>query len=532
MFSRNLWVIFAFVLFAWVSMGCSGVGQLAAGSPPPTTASRLTAASTVDNVTVLLQAGWNSVGLQSQRLTGLTSTGPITGFAFLENQGYETRPFTLEELNAGAGGRRGLWVLANGPASFSYSGTDDGPSYFVDLTAGWNLVSFTTANDLPGSSLGGPLGTVVLPTFQQVNADNTYTIIDVRAGGTLRAGRAYWVFANSAARLTVAGSTPTASPSPQVNGPTVTQLSPDSGWIGGTAGVTITGTGFNTVTKVTFGGAEVLFQILSDTQILTSAPPAALGAAGNEVAVQVHGPGGIGSSVWTYTSAIPPTTGGGGGGAPLPYPRELGQATLFPAAGGETTLTITTTAAAQAGDLVCLYYAGYGNTLSPSVSDSVTGAWGGGSPFMGSSLRSLAMFTHTVPTGLPAGQTITVSFPALGAGMLAACSAVAFNGYSGTVDAAPISNIASGTAVGMTRPSTTPNALMTGLFVTYFPFGPVAPTITVGSGTALTEVAGGAGPRGLRLVPVYLTAPTPALHTIIGGFGANSEFGYAAIMLR
>ncbi len=494
----------------------------------------MTSASTVDNVTVTLQNGWNSVALQCQRVTSLSSTGPVTGFAFLVNQQYETRSFTLEELNAGAAGGRGLWVFASGPASFSYAGTDDGPSNFVDLTSGWNLVSFTTAIDLPGSSLGGPLGTVVLPTFQQVNADNTYSIIDVQAGGTLRAGRAYWVFANSAARLTVAGSTPSASPSPQVSGPTITQLSPDSGWIGGTSGVTITGTGFRTATKVTFGGAEVLFQILSDTQILTSAPPrAALGAAGNEVAVQVHGPGGIGSSLWTYTSAFPPTTGGGGGGGgPLPYPRELGQATLFPAAGGETSLTIPTTAAAQAGDVVCLYYAGYGNTLSPSVSDSVNGAWGGGAPFLGSSLRSLAMFNRTVPTGLPAGQTITVSFPALGAGQLAACSAVAFNGYSGTVDAAAISNIATGNAVGMTRPSTTPNALMTGLLVTYFPFGPVAPTISVGPGTALTPVAGGAGARGLRLVPVYQLAPTPAFYTIFGNFGALSEFGYAAIMLR
>jgi len=480
---------------------------------------------------VTLQNGWNSVALQCQQVTALATTGPVTGFATLVNQDYETRPFTREALNENSGGRRGLWVFADGPASFSYSGTDDGRGHFVDLTSGWNLVSFTTSTDLPGSSLSGPLGTVILPAFQQVNADNTYTIVDVQAGGTLRAGRAYWVFANSAARLTVAGTTPTASPSPAASGPTVTRLSPASGWSGGTSGVTITGTGFSSATRVTFGGSEVFFEILSDTQILTSAPPR---VSADVVAVEVQGPGGTGSATWTYTSALPPTTGGGGsgGGGAQPYPRELGQATLFPAAGGETTLTITTTTSAQAGDLVCLYYAGYGNTLSPLVSDSVNGAWGGATPFLGSTLRSLAMFTRVLPAGLPAGQTITVSFPPLGAGMLAACSAVAFNGYSGTVDAVAISAITDGTGVGMSRTSTVPNALMTGLQVTWFPFGPVAPTIAIGPGTALTEVAGGAGTRGLRLVPVYQLAPTPGTYTIVGNFGALSEFGYAAIMLR
>jgi peptidoglycan/xylan/chitin deacetylase (PgdA/CDA1 family) len=53
------------------------------------------------------------------------------------------------------------------------------------------------------------------------------------------------------------------------------------------AAVTILGSGFTKVTKVTFGGLETWFQVESDERITTAAPPPALAEAGGTVEVQV-----------------------------------------------------------------------------------------------------------------------------------------------------------------------------------------------------------------------------------------------------
>lgn len=180
---------------------------------PEATRARATASSVVSNVTVSLQPGWNAVGLQCQRVSALTANPAVAGVAYYEPAGYVTRSLTSEVLNAGGGGRRGFFAFANSATSFTYSGSDE--DSVIDLVTGYNLVSFTTSADLPGSSVSGPVGSTVLPTFFQVNADNSQTPVNVQQGGTLRAGRPYWVFASAPARLSLAG-TPQASPTPQL----------------------------------------------------------------------------------------------------------------------------------------------------------------------------------------------------------------------------------------------------------------------------------------------------------------------------
>jgi len=179
-------------------------------------------ASSVNGVTVNLNAGWNGVGFQATQLTELTANVNIAGLASFANGTYQIGNYALSDVNAGAGGRRGFWVFATGPTSFNYSG-NGGPD-FVDLVNGYNLVSFCTSSDIPGVNLtatvnGSPvaLGSVVLPTFFEIGANNAYTPVDVTAGGTLKPGRAYWVFASSNVRLnTGSGPSPSpgASPSP------------------------------------------------------------------------------------------------------------------------------------------------------------------------------------------------------------------------------------------------------------------------------------------------------------------------------
>ena len=132
----KLRTFFLLWLSCWM-LGCGSVDQpQGAQSGPTDTASRVTASAVVNNVTVSVQSGWNSVGLQSQQVTALSAPPALAGFAVFENGAYQTRALTVPELNAGTGGRRGLWVFASSPASFTYSGVDDGRGNFVDVVNG------------------------------------------------------------------------------------------------------------------------------------------------------------------------------------------------------------------------------------------------------------------------------------------------------------------------------------------------------------------------------------------------------------
>lgn len=282
--------------------------------------------SAVTGVSVSLNAGWNSVGLQAEQLTALSADPAILGASRWTSGGYTLSNFTQTDLNTGAGGRQGLWVFANSATSFTYSGTG-GPS-FVDLTLnGYNLVSFCTSSDLPGSRLTAtqngqsvPLGSVVLPQFTEIGPNNQYSQVDVSAGGVIKPGRAYWVAANTSngpVRLNVTAPSPSPaaspgpSPTPSVAGPTLSSVSPSSGWIGGTSGIVLTGSGFRGATEVLFGGVSVRFTVVSDTEILADSPPQSmLGSPAQAITVQVVTPGGTSpaapGATYTYTTAAPP----------------------------------------------------------------------------------------------------------------------------------------------------------------------------------------------------------------------------------
>jgi len=170
-----------------------------------------------------LNAGWNAVAFQDQRLATLTPNPAIAGLVRWVGT-YEFLNFDADAINAAGGGRRAYWVFATGGTTLTYTGMGDGGGDFVDLSLqGYQLVSFSNREDIPGGRLAAsqngqsvPLTSVVLTPFYEIGPTNQYTPVDPTAGGVIRAGRAYWVFANTGAgtvRLTVTAS-PGASPSP------------------------------------------------------------------------------------------------------------------------------------------------------------------------------------------------------------------------------------------------------------------------------------------------------------------------------
>lgn len=172
--------------------------------------------SVVEGVTVNLRPGWNPVAFQCQQVSNLSVAGSVTGMAFLQADAYQTLPFTQANVN-GLGGFTAFWVYAPAAASFTYSGTDTVPGTAVDLTAGFNQVSFATSADFPASRLVASSN--VSFGLTEIQPDGSYRSVD-GATGTIRAGFAYWVFAPTATRLAVLGPAP--SPVPSVRGLTVT----------------------------------------------------------------------------------------------------------------------------------------------------------------------------------------------------------------------------------------------------------------------------------------------------------------------
>lgn len=159
-------------------------------------------------VTVNLNAGWNGVGFERQQVTTLNTTSAIAGMATFDGSAYQTTNFNPTEINAGDGTRRGFFVFATGATSFNYAGAQDTKGNFVNLKSGYNLVTFVTSTNVAGSSLKAfqgstevPIGSVVLPQFFEIQPNNTYATVDVTAGGSVKPGKAYFVFSLGTVQL-------------------------------------------------------------------------------------------------------------------------------------------------------------------------------------------------------------------------------------------------------------------------------------------------------------------------------------------
>ncbi len=218
--------------------------------------------------------------------------------------------------------------------------------------------------------------------------------------------------------------------------PRVTAVSPVAGPASGGTTVTITGTGFTTVTSVDFGGVSVSFThdpSAIDTELTATAPP---GPAGTTVDVTV-------TSVCGSAASATPTSCGGSGASPadhfayLPLPAVTGVSPSAGVVGGGTTVTISGTGFTTAigvsfgtvpatsfqvvsdQEVMAVSPAGAAGAVDVTVVTSCTGAYAQTATSCGSSTANTAdQFTYypstvAVVTRIlsPGWNTLSIPFP-------------------------------------------------------------------------------------------------------------------------
>lgn len=309
--------------------------------------------------------------------------------------------------------------------------------------------------------------------------------------------------------------------------PTVTTLSPASGPVSGGTNVTVTGTDFTGVTAVQFGtAAATSVTVTSATQLVATAPArTGLDAAVVDVRVTTA----AGTSAVTSSSAF---------SYGVSFVQELGMASFASAAGGETSLQITTTAAAKAGDLVFIAFGMAGNangtaSFTDSSGNSYTNAFVNG--VTGS--RAIWLAKSKITAAVPVGGTLTVNLVSpLNAGDVVAATAFQFtNLTTGAADrtSSPNTGNPSATSVttGTTAVTTQAHELVVGLFVAYDLSSGSAPTsFTPGAGyTALSGLARTSSSKGVAVFPLYKTVNATGTQTATGTLGsASAHFGGVA----
>jgi len=477
------------------------------------------------------------VGFQAPRLTQLSANPLVAGAAVAgPGGGYATGSYSLDFFNAGAGGRQGFWLFATAPTTITYSGTDDGQGNFVPLGQGYNLASFCTDSDLPTASLTAtqngqsvPLSTVVLSPMFEVGA-NSNTPVPI-PGGTIRPGRAYWVFSNAANVRLVAGPAPSPSPSPVVAASLeLVPAATASLAVGSTLQFTLRarladGTTRDVTAEAAWSSADPSAAALLSPGLFKGLNPfltritARFGGLTAEADLTV------------FIATGPPVL-------PSPSPAgfvALGSVAFTPAAGAST-FSLTTTASANVGDLVLVSTGASTAALLGVrvVGDSAGNAYDNTTVGSSAASHALSGFQSFLTNPLPAGGTINLDLigGTSNTGDAYVAVATAFSGWTARDRFDPdVTGVSFGVgpSTSLTTPptsaTTTAPELVFAFFSCYAGTPAAGPTFTAGPGyTAANSASAVSAARSVSVFPVFRIATTTGTQTATGTL--NTPFTY------
>lgn len=419
----------------------------------------------------------------------ITGTG-FTGATTVTFGGTPAASFTVDSgtqitatAPAGAAGTVDVSVTTIGGASAN-TAADDYTYVAAPTIAGLAPTAGPTAGGTAVTITGTGLTGATSVTFGGTPATSFTVVSDTQIVAISPAATAGAV---DVAVSTVGGTATAAGAYTYVAAPTITSLSPSQGPETGGTAVTITGTGFTGASSVSFAGTPATsFTVVSDTQIVATAP---VGTAGS-VDVTVATTGGISADTaadnYTYVAAPTITTL-----SPTAGPTAGGNSVTITGTGFTTATTVSfggiPTAFAVVSDtqIVAISPAGTVGTVDVSVT-TVGGSATASSAYTYAAAPTIATLTPTAgPTA--GGATITIT----GTGFTGATSvsfrgtpAVSFTVVSDTQITATAPASAAGPAdVSITTPGGTATAVGAYTYV-------AAPTITALNPTAGSTAGG------------------------------------------
>ncbi|MFJ6902723.1 IPT/TIG domain-containing protein [Streptomyces griseoluteus] len=231
----------------------------------------------------------------------ITGTG-FTGASAVRFGGVPATSFTVNSATqitavTPAGGPGAAAVTVTTPAGTSAASPDAyffyaAPPVLNTADPGQGPVSGGTVVTLTGTSL---LNTSAV-RFGATNATSFTVVSSTQITATAPPGAG-----STQITVTTPGGPSNPVPYAYIAAPVLTALVPNSGPTSAGAVVTLLGANLATATKVTFGGQNVPFTVVSDTQVTAVAPAGAAGP----VTVSVTTAGGTSASL-TYTRVAPP----------------------------------------------------------------------------------------------------------------------------------------------------------------------------------------------------------------------------------
>jgi len=150
---------------------------------------------------VALPAGYTAVAFREQRVTETYVTPTNTTTAAFTYDGTAYKQVSLSD-RAALGNGQACFVFAAAPAELEYYAENVTFQPFIDLKAGYNLVSFSgfgTSGSAINATVNGTnvnTTTVVNPGVYAIGPGNSYTLVDLRSH-TFDPGVAYWMLCST-----------------------------------------------------------------------------------------------------------------------------------------------------------------------------------------------------------------------------------------------------------------------------------------------------------------------------------------------
>ncbi len=239
--------------------------------------------------------------------------GSPTGAVVYMSSSTPSKTGTSYILEFNTSSKGALGIAGSGSSGFGSSISIVAPAY-----TGFGSASFSITDESGGTPTNGtPTGPVQAGPSNSISVSGGFAVATMYVSSPIAANSTVAVKISNVTNAPAPGSFYVSTSSdttqakvsiPSISTPTVTAVSPASGSTSGGYNVTVSGTGMDPVTQVSFGSTQASFTVASPTSLVAIAPQGYPG----EIDITVTNPVGTSATAasdkFTYVASSPPTS--------------------------------------------------------------------------------------------------------------------------------------------------------------------------------------------------------------------------------